>query len=869
MGLELAFDFSAMYPSIMCALNISPETTIPWPPHAFPHDLSGCVCYSWQLEGFEYASLILKYDTQTGSFERQPAVFARSVEHYLNHRVDCKNKIKNLDIGQAERAYYKMKEGECKVLANSFYGTAPHPCGPLISAHGRQQIAIVNSCVSSFYQHCSPVIYGDTDSVMVSVGYGPGQAVESEVPNVIWDRDNGDANTLEEFSQAAMKALLDKFDCASQQVPSFLHCVHKTLVEDTLERMYFIGNGNSHQKVIRDPEGAYTDSGFPVYVVQVPGTEGFTDVTTPFIENRRVKLEHENSCSVYCHISKKAYVALTHNLDAKGAPLSPSVKIRGLTAIKSMRSPCDSAVTDIFIACVVRGDCIKLEADSVSCFTTSPWHQLQPGDVILYFKQEPHMDACGRWSELRDANSFLTPFKVQGVTTRPLDSGYCAVSVTLTSARLTGSASSLTHGLTVRTLYKDWKYCLNHIFSHKEAILRDLLMCKASELIASKMGMGFIPWSGVIKSAKTKNFSRETLDRLKVPKSSIKTTYAEIVTTRLREITGLSMQPTQCHEFYKCNPCEVAFYRYPLNLGARTGCLKAMFGHSLLCDVGEGASSSDRDIDLDSASDSETDLDNLTDNNFEVKSVSVNAASHVQELISHPYLPFSKCFSNSRPLLAHTADYQLVNRHGKLTSHCVVDFCLPRYMYSTALNSCCLDDCKEQLLILASSIRERLKRACKAFHTMMHNCPEHMIPTVEAREFEILKFNRETLIRLPGEKIQTCHQVIVEDMSLQPRRVYAKVIAKLGKMLTVAIADGVIYPVMGDTSSVESHWKNSISLTMPQTILKDAGIAGECGCKNFFKDLCANHVPGHKLIQYVYGSDKRRKIVEDKSKNHA
>ena len=62
MGLELSFDFSSMYPSIMCALNISPETTIPWPPTEFPHDLSGWVCYNWEAEGFEYASLILKYD---------------------------------------------------------------------------------------------------------------------------------------------------------------------------------------------------------------------------------------------------------------------------------------------------------------------------------------------------------------------------------------------------------------------------------------------------------------------------------------------------------------------------------------------------------------------------------------------------------------------------------------------------------------------------------------------------------------------------------------------------------------------------------------------------------------------------------------
>ncbi|KAK5610237.1 hypothetical protein CRENBAI_008724 [Crenichthys baileyi] len=32
MGLELSFDFLSIYPSIVCALNISPETTVPWPP---------------------------------------------------------------------------------------------------------------------------------------------------------------------------------------------------------------------------------------------------------------------------------------------------------------------------------------------------------------------------------------------------------------------------------------------------------------------------------------------------------------------------------------------------------------------------------------------------------------------------------------------------------------------------------------------------------------------------------------------------------------------------------------------------------------------------------------------------------------------
>lgn len=32
------------------------------------------------------------------------------------------------------------------------------------------------------------------------------------------------------------------------------------------------------------------------------------------------------------------------------------------------------------------------------------------------------------------------------------------------------------------------------------------------------------------------------------------------------------------------------------------------------------------------------------------------------------------------------------------------------------------------------------------------------------------------------------------------------------------------------------------------------------GCRNFYRDLFSNNVPEHKLIQCVYGQDKRRKI---------
>ena len=831
MGLELSFDFSGMYPSIMCALNISPETIIPWPPVNFPHDLSGWVCYNWAAEGFEYASLILKYDQAQGAFVRLPAVLSSSVEYYLNQRAEFKRTLKNPDISEVERVYCTTQEGECKILANSFYGTAPHPCGPLISGHGRQQISVVNSCVSTFYRHGSPVVYGDTDSVMVSVGYTPGQRPENDVSDVDFHKkdtaDPGPENErLESFAYKARKALADKFEQAGAQVPEFLNYVHTALVEDTLKRMYLIGSANKHQNIVRDPSGRFTKEGYPVYGATVPGSEDFVDVTGPFVRDRRVKLEYENSSSIYCHVAKKTYVALTHNLDDKGSLSSVSVKVRGLSAFKSIRTPCDSAVTDTFIACVMRGDCIKLATDDVSCFSTCPWHQLKRGDVIFYLAREPLVDDLGRWLEVDQASSFLTPCRVADVTTLQLDSGFSAASTTLTPVHDNESLSGA--NFTVRTLYKDLKYCMNHIFSRKQSILRDLLACKASEIIASKMGAGFFPWSSLIKSSKNKHFSQQTLDRLKVSNASIKTTYVEIVKRWLKQITGLSITPVECYEYHKCNPCEAAFHRYPLNLQAKTGCITAMFGGSLQCEANrrrpgnvsednkksDGYSALGQDGDDGSGDDCKRQDEPLIDDSSQTG------------LVSRPNQP-NTCFANSRVWISHCADSNLVNDSGKLLAHCIIDYCLPCHMYSPALGQHCLEDCEQHLLTTISSVRERSKRATVAFNTVMYNCPEHMIPACGIREFDHLKTNRETVTRMPGDKLEVCRKVIVEDMSLRPSHVYKTLSVLLGKKLSEAISEGIVS--LRDDSSIPPCSDSYISISLPSVILTDAGIKSSTG----------------------------------------
>lgn len=139
------------------------------------------------------------------------------------------------------------------------------------------------------------------------------------------------------------------------------------------------------------------------------------------------------------------------------------------------------------------------------------------------------------------------------------------------------------------------------------------------------------------------------------------------------------------------------------------------------------------------------------------------------DVVDHPYQPGNLCYANSRVLTAHRADRSLVNRSGKLLAHCIIDFCMPRYMYSSNIETYSIQECAHWLLIAINAIRERLKRATTTFNSVMNTCPEHMIPTCETREMDLITANRKTVSRLTGEKLETCSRVIVSDMNLQPR----------------------------------------------------------------------------------------------------
>lgn len=239
----------------------------------------------------------------------------------------------------------------------------------------------------------------------------------------------------------------------------------KALVGDTLDRMYMITKGNNVSPLTKAADKSRTQEGYPLYHANV-SDHGLVEATSAFVKNRRVNLEYENSCSVYCHVAKKTYVALSHTTD-RNRITSISVKVRGLTAFKSVRSPCNSAVTDTFIACVIRGDCVKLETRDISCFTTCPWHQLKPGDKELYPKNDMCFDESGKWVDLTTAKEALAVHCVHAIETVRLDAGFSVTGVVL--YRTDGGDFPVAF---VKTLYKDEKYCMNHIISLKSRSTR-------------------------------------------------------------------------------------------------------------------------------------------------------------------------------------------------------------------------------------------------------------------------------------------------------------------------------------------------------------------------------------------------------------
>lgn len=148
-----ALDFSAMYPSIMIAYNISPDT----------------VCKADEEDCSEPAP-------EVGyRFKKQPEGFFTTIlKNLVAHRSTLKKRLAQTDRKSGEYRLLDIRQKSIKILTNAFYGYTGwaqakwyrRECAEATSAWGRYFIKKANDIA---VEMGLDVLYGDTDSLFVEI----------------------------------------------------------------------------------------------------------------------------------------------------------------------------------------------------------------------------------------------------------------------------------------------------------------------------------------------------------------------------------------------------------------------------------------------------------------------------------------------------------------------------------------------------------------------------------------------------------------------------------------------------------------------------------------------------------------------------
>ena len=157
----ITFDFASLYPSIMCARNLCPSSLVLDQQYL---NLPG-VTYEERTTG-----------TQTWTFQTSVrGILPDILTSLLQARKDKKNEMKQYAKSSFEYRLCDSAQLALKVSANSVYGfcgfvNGHYSCLPvaaLTTLYGREAIATTAQFMRSRYG--ATVVYGDTDSVMVTV----------------------------------------------------------------------------------------------------------------------------------------------------------------------------------------------------------------------------------------------------------------------------------------------------------------------------------------------------------------------------------------------------------------------------------------------------------------------------------------------------------------------------------------------------------------------------------------------------------------------------------------------------------------------------------------------------------------------------
>jgi len=162
----VCLDFASMYPSIMIAYNISPDT------------LNGSDdCFVAPEVGHK--------------FRKQPdGFFKRILQMLIQRRREIKKKMKELDYDSPEYRLLNIKQATLKVLTNSFYGYTGwnmarwycRECAEATTAWGRH---FIKTSARIAEEMGFRVLYGDTDSIFVKKDNLGFKELEKEVRKLI------------------------------------------------------------------------------------------------------------------------------------------------------------------------------------------------------------------------------------------------------------------------------------------------------------------------------------------------------------------------------------------------------------------------------------------------------------------------------------------------------------------------------------------------------------------------------------------------------------------------------------------------------------------------------------------------------------
>ena len=208
----IALDFSSMYPSIMIAFNISPDTFV------------------------ESANIELELEPEPESkfyiapevghaFRKEPGGFFKQIMTDLIERrraikAEMSKYSRDIDMDRTRYQMLDIQQQTLKILTNSFYGYTgwnaakfyKRECAEATTAWGRH---FIKRAVEVAEEHGFKVIYGDTDSIFAKLPL----AVEGE----------GDRKT------AILKKAREVSDRISQELPLEL------AIQDFFETIFFTG----------------------------------------------------------------------------------------------------------------------------------------------------------------------------------------------------------------------------------------------------------------------------------------------------------------------------------------------------------------------------------------------------------------------------------------------------------------------------------------------------------------------------------------------------------------------------------------------------------------------------------------------------